>query len=192
MPSADAASEPQHVHATVLRKPPDVLPLAASNLASEFLLEPDSSGGGSERKGFEFQDRYIAYALAGLLKDRETLLYVRIEGIEDLDALVLKSGVPVERHYQMKSISGAGPWSPKSLVSNGVLGRPIRLSVPKTRSMSALPCWHQRTLHGGSRVSNQAPAVSQVLNRVLIAEARTVACAHPARIKNHRNQERTV
>jgi hypothetical protein len=123
MPSADAASEPNPVQATVLRTPPDVLPLAASNLASEFLLEPDSSGGRSARKGFEFQDKYIAYALAGLLKDRENLLYVRIEGIEDLDALVLKSGVPVERYYQMKSISGAGPWSPNSLVRSGVLGR---------------------------------------------------------------------
>jgi hypothetical protein len=123
MHSPVAASEPQPVQATDLRTPPDVLPLAASNLASEFLLEPDSSGGRSARKGFEFQDRYIAYALAGLLKDRENLLYVRIEGIEDLDALVLKSGVPVERYYQMKSISGAGRWSPRPLVNDGVLGR---------------------------------------------------------------------
>jgi hypothetical protein len=40
MLSADAASEPHPAHATVLRTPPDVLPLAAANLASEFLIEP--------------------------------------------------------------------------------------------------------------------------------------------------------
>ena len=123
MSPADAASELQPVRPAVLRTPPDVLPLATSSLASEFLLEPDSSGGRSARKGFEFQDRYIAYALAGLLKDQENLLYVRIEGVEDLDALVLKGGIPIERYYQMKSISGAGQWSPKSLVNSEVLSR---------------------------------------------------------------------
>ena len=43
MHSPVAASEPQPVQATDLRTPPDVLPLAASNLASEFLLARPAS-----------------------------------------------------------------------------------------------------------------------------------------------------
>ncbi len=67
--------------------------------------------------------RHIAYILAGLLKERENLLYARLEGIEDLDVLVRVSGTFLERYYQMKSGEGSSPWSFKSLSSNGVFRR---------------------------------------------------------------------
>lgn len=97
--------------------------LSSAQLPSPFLLSPETFGGRNARKGFVFQDRYIAYVLAGLLKERENLLYTRLEGIEDLDVLARVSGVFLERYYQMKSIETSSPWSLKSLSSNGVFRR---------------------------------------------------------------------
>lgn len=98
-------------------------PVTAPQVPSPFLLTPETFGGRNARKGFLFQDRYIAYVLTGLLKDRENLLYIRLEAIEDLDVLVRQNGRLLERYYQMKSIEGSGAWSVKSLLNAGVFRR---------------------------------------------------------------------
>jgi Cap4 dsDNA endonuclease len=98
-------------------------PLTSPQVPSPFLLSPETFGGRNARKGFVFQDRYIAYVLAGLLKDRENLLYVRIEAIEDLDVLVRQNGRFLERYYQMKSVEGSAAWSVRSLFTAGIFRR---------------------------------------------------------------------
>ena len=87
---------------------------------SPFRLNPESFGGRSARKGFEFQDQYIAYVLSGLLSERKPQ-YCRIEAVEDLDVLIQRDGELYERYYQMKSVEGSSGWTVKSLARHGGL-----------------------------------------------------------------------
>jgi len=89
-----------------------------------FTLEPTHAGGRHARKGFEFQDWYIAAKLASFAAGQEVLISCRIEGVEDLDALLWQDGTCLERYYQIKSkTEGSGTWTVALLDAEGVLAR---------------------------------------------------------------------
>ena len=123
MPSKDEELKFKGSENTLTRERGVPSSLGPAQLPSPFLLAPERSAAEMRGRASVFQDRYIAYVLAGLLKERENLLYARLEGIEDLDVLVRVSGTFLERYYQMKSVEGSSPWSLKSLSSNGVFKR---------------------------------------------------------------------
>jgi hypothetical protein len=86
-----------------------------------FTVNPSQTGGRNALAGFEFQNQYIAYVLAGYFAGEEQFLAARIEGVEDLDAIVRLGDVWVERYYQVKSkAEGGGNWTITALENEGV------------------------------------------------------------------------
>lgn len=64
------------------------LPSLPRDLVQPFTLTATHRGGRTSRKGYDFQDWWIAYRLLGALSDSDELAYARIEGVEDLDLIV--------------------------------------------------------------------------------------------------------
>jgi hypothetical protein len=98
--------------------------VAAFTLPAVFTLNPSNFGGRKARRGFAFQDLFIAYVLAGFAAGLEDLIAARVEGVEDLDVLIRKESSFVERYIQIKSREeGQGAWTINQLVREGVLSR---------------------------------------------------------------------
>lgn len=89
-----------------------------------FTIEPPATGGRPARRGFEFQDWYIAFVLAGFAAGKEDFACARVEAAEDLDAILRVGGNWAERYCQIKSKKeGGGAWTLTLLEDEGVLTR---------------------------------------------------------------------
>ena len=89
---------------------------------SLFTVSPAHLAGRQALRGFRFQTAYIMYVLAGFAAGREDFAAARIEGVEDLDALIRSEGIWIERYYQVKSKQeGGGKWTLNLLDREGVL-----------------------------------------------------------------------
>jgi tetratricopeptide (TPR) repeat protein len=89
---------------------------------SLFTVSPAHLAGRQALRGFRFQTAYIMYVLAGFAAGREDFAAARIEGVEDLDALIRSEGIWIERYYQVKSKQeGGGNWTLNLLDREGVL-----------------------------------------------------------------------
>src|SRR6476660_4241247 len=98
--------------------------LLASCDLRPFTLMPSQFGGRKARKGFAFQDWWIAYTLVGLLADRHPFFLARIEGVEDLDLVLPHADESTEKYYQLKSMEqGSGNWTLNKLEKEGVVSR---------------------------------------------------------------------
>jgi hypothetical protein len=81
-----------------------------------FTLDPEQAGGRNARRGYEFQDQYIASVLARLLAGEEDFLVARIEGVEDLEVITRSGDAWLERYYQIKSRQeGGARWTVAAL-----------------------------------------------------------------------------
>lgn len=100
----------------------------SASLVQLFTLPPTQRGGRRARKGYEFQDYWIAYKLVSSLSDSDDLVSARIEGVEDLDLFVRREESFVEQYIQIKSKEeGAGNWTIASLEKENVFSRFFRL-----------------------------------------------------------------
>lgn len=94
------------------------------NPLDPFTLSPSIFGGRHARKGFAFQDWWIAYIIVGLLLNETDFVYARIEGLEDLDVLISTPNESVERYYQLKSKQeGTGNWTVARLEQEAIFTR---------------------------------------------------------------------
>jgi hypothetical protein len=99
-----------------------------SSIVQLFTLPPSDRGGRSARKGYRFQDWWIAYKLVESLSDSEDLVYARIEGVEDLDLIVRREDTFVEQYIQLKSKEeGSRSWTIASIEQEKVFTRFFRL-----------------------------------------------------------------
>jgi len=93
-----------------------------------FTLNPPHAAGRRARRGWEFQDWYIAYVLAGFWAGDDDFAVARLEGVEDLDVVLRVDGWWVERYYQIKSrAEGSGNWTLRQVQEEGVLSRFLNL-----------------------------------------------------------------
>jgi len=99
-----------------------------SALVQPFTLAPAHRGGRIARKGYSFQDWWIAYSLLGSLSESDGFAYARIEGVEDLDLIVRREDSWVEQYVQVKSKEeGTGNWTTRSLEEQEILPSFFRL-----------------------------------------------------------------
>ena len=99
-------------------------PIAGGPQPLLFTLSPRHVGGRRALKGFKFQTAYITYVLSGFAAGKEDFLSGRVEGVEDLDALLRVDDKWVERYYQIKSrTEGDGRWTLNLLEREGILSR---------------------------------------------------------------------
>jgi hypothetical protein len=90
----------------------------------QFTLASSQFGGRKARKGFAFQDWWIAYELVSALGGNQPFFFARVEGVEDLDFLQLNVDETIERYYQLKSMEeGSGNWTLNKLEKEGVVSR---------------------------------------------------------------------
>jgi Cap4 dsDNA endonuclease len=81
-------------------------------LVQPFTLTATHRGGRTARKGYDFQDWWIAYRLLGSLSEFDELAYARIEGVEDLDLILHREESWIEQYVQVKSKEeGTGNWT---------------------------------------------------------------------------------
>src|SRR5579884_1818085 len=93
-----------------------IRPSFRSDLVQPFTLPGTNRGGRTARKGYAFQDWWIAYHLLGSLSQSDELAYARIEGVEDLDLILRRDELWIERYVQVKSKEeGTGNWTLRSL-----------------------------------------------------------------------------
>jgi hypothetical protein len=98
------------------------------DLVQPFTLTATHRGGRTARKGYDFQDWWIAYRLLGSLSYSDELAYARIEGVEDLDLIVRREESWVEQYVQVKSREeGTGNWTLHALEEHDILARFYRL-----------------------------------------------------------------
>jgi hypothetical protein len=89
-----------------------------------FTLDPSQTGGRRARRGFEFQDLYIAYILAEHFAAAGDFYAARIEAVEDLEILLRSESTWIERYCQIKSRQeGRGNWTIVDLDREGVWTR---------------------------------------------------------------------
>ena len=89
-----------------------------------FTLDPSQTGGRKSRTGLEFQDQYAACILAEFFAGTENFFAARVEGVEDLEALIRTESGWVERYYQIKSRQeGGAHWTIAALENEGVWTR---------------------------------------------------------------------
>jgi tetratricopeptide (TPR) repeat protein len=86
------------------------------DLVQPFTLTPTHRGGRMARKGYDFQDWWIAYRLLGSLSESDELAHARIEGVEDLDLILRREESWIEQYIQVKSKEeGTGNWTLRAL-----------------------------------------------------------------------------
>jgi hypothetical protein len=97
------------------------------DLVQPFTLAATHRGGRTARKGYDFQDWWIAYHLLGSLSQSDDLAYARIEGVEDLDLILRREESWIEQYVQVKSKEeGEGNWTLHAL-GHEILPRFYRL-----------------------------------------------------------------